>query len=149
MAKVAYFSAGCFWQAQKRFDALSGVLQTVVGYQQGRGALRPTYTSAGPRDFAESVRVLYDPNRISYERLLRAFFGMHDPGQLNRQGPDVGRRYRSGVWVVSPYQMHTAIRISSEVRRSHRVFTEIEWARTFWPAAEKHQKYLQQHAQKR
>src|SRR5688572_26004657 len=95
--EVAYFAGGCFWGLEHYFEQGPGVLDAVSGYQQGEKS-NPTYKEvcAGTTGHAETVKVVYDPARISYRRLLEAFFVMHDPTQLDRQGPDVGTQYRSG-----------------------------------------------------
>ena len=96
---------------------------------------------------AETVKVLYDPARITYRRLLEAFFEMHDPTQLNRQGPDIGEQYRSGIWWVDEDQKRAAEGYIRELRALGRyggreIVTEVEPAREFWPAEDYHQDYI-------
>jgi len=93
------------------------------------------------------VKVTYDPKRISYRRLLQAFFDMHDPTQENRQGPDVGEQYRSGIWYVNEEQKREALAFIAELEASGRygkrkIVTKVEPAKTFWPAEDYHQDYI-------
>ena len=106
---TATFAAGCFWGVEQRFAALPGVTSTEVGYTGGTTA-QPSYEQvcSHTTGHAEAVRLEYDPDTISYEELLAAFFGMHDPTQLNRQGPDVGDQYRSAVFFHTPEQEKSA-----------------------------------------
>jgi methionine-S-sulfoxide reductase len=98
-SETAYFAGGCFWGIEHYFQQGPGVIDAVAGYMQGH-VDRPTYKQVcnGRTGHAESVKVVFDPRRITYRRLLEAFFKMHDPTELNRQGPDVGSQYRSGIW---------------------------------------------------
>ncbi len=116
---TATFAAGCFWGVEQRFAGLPGVTSTEVGYTGGTTS-HPTYEQvcSHTTGHAEAVRLEYDPERISYEELLAAFFGMHDPTQLNRQGPDVGDQYRSAVFFHTPEQETAARARSSSSRRA-------------------------------
>ena len=124
-----------------------GVLNAESGYMQGRVA-EPTYEDVLTKasGHAETVKVVFDPKRISYKSLLRAFFDMHDPTQLNRQGPDVGEQYRSGIWTASEEQAEQARAYIRELEASGRVrgeiVTQVEPAETFWPAEEYHQDFI-------
>jgi peptide-methionine (S)-S-oxide reductase len=136
MAK-ATFAAGCFWGVEAQFQQLPGVTATAVGYEGG--ALdHPTY---------QQVCIDYDPEKISYEKLLEAFFSLHDPTQLNRQGPDWGTQYRSAIFFHSPEQESEAklfiARLTEEKRFSKPIVTQIVPAQTFWRAEDYHQKYLE------
>ena len=106
---TATFAAGCFWGVEQRFAALPGVTSTEVGYTGGTTE-NPTYEQvcSHTTGHAEAVRLEFDPEQISYEELLAAFFGMHDPTQWNRQGPDVGDQYRSAVFFHTPEQEKAA-----------------------------------------
>ena len=106
---TAYFAGGCFWGLEHYFQQGPGVLDASSGYMQGR-VESPTYKDVGTDQtgHAETVKVVYDPQRITYSRLLEAFFTMHDPTQLNRQGPDVGEQYRSGIWYANEEQRREA-----------------------------------------
>ena len=145
---VATFAAGCFWGVEQRFAALPGVLGTEVGYAGGT-TRHPTYEQvcSHATGHAEAVRLEYDPEQISYERLLDAFFGMHDPTTPDRQGPDIGSQYRSAVFYHSVEQERAArdhvARLDGSGRHSEPVVTEIAPAPEFWRAEEYHQRYLE------
>ncbi len=145
----ATFAAGCFWGVEDRFRCLQGVTDAEVGYAGG-SATEPTYhdVCTGRTGHAESVHVTYDPQRISYEQLLEAFWRMHDPTTPDRQGPDVGSQYRSVVFYHTPEQ-ETAARASrqaleeSGAYRGRRIVTEIVPAGHFWRAEDYHQRYFE------
>ena len=146
--KVAYFAGGCFWGLEHYFEQGPGVVDAVSGYMQGAGA-NPTYKTlgTGAATHAETVKVVYDPARISYERLLEAFFKMHDPTQLNRQGPDVGEQYRSGIWYADEAQRAAAEAYVARLKESKAfggqpIVTKLEAAQTFYPAEDYHQDYV-------
>jgi len=146
--ETAYFAGGCFWGLEHYFQQGPGVLDAVSGYMQGDGD-KPTYKQVctDTTGHAETVKVVYDPQRITYRRLLEAFFTMHDPTQLNRQGPDVGRQYRSGIWYVNDTQKRAASEYIKELEAQDRyggrdIVTQPEPAKTFWPAEEYHQDYI-------
>lgn len=146
--EVAYFAGGCFWGIEHYFQQGPGVIDAVSGYMQGH-VDHPTYEQvcSGTTGHAETVKVIYDPRRITYRRLLEAFFVMHDPTQWNRQGPDIGEQYRSGIWFVNEAQREEALAYIAELERSGRyggrkIVTLVEPAKTFWPAEEYHQDYI-------
>ena len=144
---TATFAAGCFWGVEQRFSELPGVLSTEVGYTGGATA-RPTYEQVCSHrtGHAEAVRLEFDPEQVSYEELLEAFFAMHDPTTRDRQGPDIGSQYRSAVFFHTPEQERAArdavARLQSEGRYSDPIVTEIVAAPEFWRAEEYHQRYL-------
>lgn len=147
-AQVAYFAGGCFWGIEHYFQQGPGVIDAVSGYMQGH-VDHPTYEQvcSGTTGHAETVKVVYDPRRITYRRLLEAFFAMHDPTQWNRQGPDIGEQYRSGIWYVNEEQRREAEAYIAELDRSGRyggrkIVTLVEPAKTFWPAEDYHQDYI-------
>ncbi|NJQ00560.1 peptide-methionine (S)-S-oxide reductase MsrA [Streptomyces zingiberis] len=149
--EVADFGLGCFWGAERKFWETPGVWTTLVGYQGG-STPNPTYEEvcSGLTGHTEAVRVVYDPNAVSYETLLKVFWESHDPTQGFRQGNDVGTQYRSAIYTHSPEQQRAA----ESSRDSYRsvlaargygdITTEILPAepRTFYPAEAYHQQYL-------
>ncbi len=147
--ETAYFAGGCFWGVEYWFEQGPGVIDASSGYMQGT-VDHPTYRQVCTHTtgHAESVQVIFDPARISYERLLAAFFTLHDPTQLDRQGPDVGDQYRSGVWTTSDAQQKAAEKFVKELANQKRfagkkIVTQIEPAKKFWPAEEYHQDYIE------
>jgi peptide-methionine (S)-S-oxide reductase len=144
----ATFAAGCFWGVEARFQQLPGVSATAVGYEGGSLA-SPTYQQVctDRSGHAEAVEIDFDPSKISYQQLLDEFFALHDPTQLNRQGPDWGSQYRSVVFYRSPEQekaaKETIARLTAEKRFSKPVVTQVVPAETFWRAEDYHQKYLE------
>lgn len=146
--EVAYFAGGCFWGLEHYFQQGPGVIDAVSGYMQG-ATDKPTYKQVcdDSTGHAETVKVVYDPAKISFHRLLEAFFDMHDPTQLDRQGPDVGSQYRSGIWVVNDAQRREAEAYVAELAAQkryggRRIVTRVEAAKTFFPAEEYHQDYV-------
>lgn len=145
--ETATFAAGCFWGVQAAFDDVPGVLKTIVGYTGGHTE-KPTYKQVGSdaTGHAEAVEVVFDPARVSYEKLVEFFFGMHNPTTPNRQGPDVGSQYRSAIFTHSPEQSRTAAAVRDRLAGSGTfrspIVTEIVAAQPFWPAEEYHQKYF-------
>ena len=107
--ETAMFGAGCFWGVEHGFRQVPGVLDAVCGYTGGTTE-NPTYEQvcSGKTGHAEVVRVEFDPGQVSFEQLLAAFFGMHKPTELNRQGPDIGTQYRSGVYFFGDAQRNAA-----------------------------------------
>ncbi len=144
----ATFGAGCFWGVEAVFRQLDGVTDTTVGYAGGT-VDNPSYRQVCSHrtGHAEVVEVEYDPERISYERLLEVFWAIHDPTSLNRQGLDVGDQYRSVIFVHDDDQKAAAVAAKDELERSGRyrrpIVTQIEPAPTFWPAEDYHQRYLE------
>jgi peptide-methionine (S)-S-oxide reductase len=143
----ATFGAGCFWGVEEAFRKVGGVLSTQVGYMGGTRK-NPTYeqVSTGTTGHAEAVEVIYDTDQVSYDELLEIFWRIHDPTQVNRQGPDVGTNYRSIIFYHTLDQ-----KVAAEVSKEHLshsgryrkpIATEIVPASTFWRAEEYHQKYL-------
>jgi peptide-methionine (S)-S-oxide reductase len=147
MRERAIFGAGCFWGVQERFSALPGVLATTVGY--AGGALpQPTYDAvcSGTSGHTEVVQVEFDPTVLTYQTLVETFFALHDPTQLNRQGPDIGHQYRSVIHCFDGAQEATArvvrTALTAANRYAHPIVTAIEPAVTFWPAEAYHQHYF-------
>jgi peptide-methionine (S)-S-oxide reductase len=141
----ATFGAGCFWQVEEAFRQLDGVIDTAVGYEGGQ-VENPTYEQvcSGTSGHVEVCQVTFDPAKISYEQLVEKYFEIHDPTQLNRQGPDVGWQYRSVVFAHTDEQAEIARRVieCAQPRFRAPIVTEIEPAQPFWRAEEYHQCYL-------
>lgn len=149
--EVAYFAGGCFWGIEDRFAQVPGVIDAVSGYQGGESSF-PSYQQVcgGRTGHAESVQVVFDPKRVSFGGLLTAFFGMHDPTTLNRQGPDVGTQYRSVIFTTSRDQDRAARAYLRDLAASGRfsdreIVTEVREAPEFFPAEEYHQDYHAKH----
>lgn len=142
----AMFGAGCFWGIQYNFDKLEGVLETKVGYSGGHTE-SPSYKDvcSDTTGHAEVVHLKFDPDKISYESILKAFWEMHDPTTLNRQGPDVGSQYRSIIFYYDDIQKKLAEESKENLDKSgkysNKIITEISKAGNFWLAEEYHQKY--------
>ena len=143
---IATVAAGCFWGVEAAFQQVAGVLATRVGYTGGTLA-NPTYRDvcSDRTGHAEAVQIEYDPERVSYRQLLEIFFRLHDPTQLNRQGPDEGTQYRSMIFYTSDEERDEANRLIDEINRSglhsSPIVTEVVPAETFWQAEEEHQSY--------
>ena len=148
--EVAVLAGGCFWGVEELLRKLPGVLSTEVGYTGG-ALSNPTYerVSVGTTGHAESVRVEFDPTRLSYADLLRYFFRLHDPTTLNRQGNDRGTQYRSAIFVTSDVQRQIALDVIREVDASKKwnapIVTQVVTAGPWYKGEEYHQDYLQKH----
>ena len=148
---TAVLAGGCFWGLEGVFEHLQGVVSVVSGYTGG-SVVRPSYetVSSGRSGHAESVRIVYDPSRLSYGKLLQVFFSVaHDPTQLDRQGPDVGPQYRSAIFFANPDQKRIAEAYVAQLRAG-RVFprpivTQLVRLGAFYPAEDYHQDYMAHH----
>ena len=145
LAKVerAIFAGGCFWGVEYYFKQVPGVLSTTVGYVGGTKD-GPTYAEvcAKGTGHAEAVEVLYDASKVSYETLARLFFEIHDPTQVDRQGPDIGDQYRSAIFYRSEEQQQVAKKLIRLLEhKGYKVATQVVKAGRFWPAEEYHQDY--------
>jgi peptide-methionine (S)-S-oxide reductase len=146
----ATFGAGCFWGVETAFRRVPGVLDTAVGYMGGTSD-SPTYRDVctGTTGHAEVVEVIFDPARVSYERLLDVFFTIHDPTTPGRQGVDIGTQYRSAIFYHTAEQKAAAESFRERMDTSGRfrrpVVTDIVPATTFWRAEEYHQRYHEKH----
>jgi len=139
----ALFASGCFWGTEYYMQRAPGVISTTVGYTGGRTE-NPTYKQVctGRTGHAETVEVIYDPSKTSYEQLARLFFETHDFTQLNRQGPDIGTQYRSAIFYLDDEQKQIAQRLTRQLReKGFGVKTQIAKAGKFWPAEDYHQDY--------
>jgi peptide-methionine (S)-S-oxide reductase len=148
MQEIATFGAGCFWGIEAAFRRVPGVLDAVVGYSGGN-TQNPNYREVctDTTGHAEVVQVTFDSEKVSYDQLLDVFWTIHDPTQVNRQGPDYGAQYRTAIFFHSPEQeaaakkSKQALEASGKLRRP--VATEITAAGPFWRAEEYHQRYLE------
>jgi methionine-S-sulfoxide reductase len=135
----AIFGAGCFWGVQYYFDQVPGVVETKVGYTGGHQD-NPTYDQvlSHTTGHAEATWIVFNPEQISYETLLKQFFRMHDPTQLNRQGPDIGDNYRSAIFYKDQSQKLAAEKAITELDKSGQfkkpIVTTLEKFTNFWPA---------------
>ena len=145
---MATFAGGCFWCMEPPFDELDGVLSTTSGYTGGEER-EPSYqqVSAGATGHAEAVRVVYDPEKIGYQRLLHVFWRNIDPTARDRQFCDQGRQYRSAIYVHGEEQRRLAEASLAELRRdppfAGEIVTPVETAGVFWPAEDYHQDYYE------
>ncbi len=148
--RKAAFAAGCFWGVEAEFRKIPGVIDAQVGYMGGT-VDNPNYqlVCGGRTGHAEAVELTFDPEMVSYEQLLEAFWGMHNPTQLNRQGVDVGSQYRSAIFYYDEAQHSSALgsmaKQTSSGRFSKPIVTQVVPATTFWRAEEYHQRYLEKH----
>jgi peptide-methionine (S)-S-oxide reductase len=146
----ALFGAGCFWGVEHFFREVPGVSEAVSGYAGGN-IDHPTYKQVctDSTGHAEVVEVMFDPAKVSYATLVDLFFKMHDPTQMNRQGPDVGTQYRSVIFANSAEQERVAREELAKAQASGRyrrpIATVIEPAKPFWPAEDYHQRYFEKH----
>ncbi len=148
----AVFAGGCFWCVEAVFERVEGVKSVVSGYAGG-WADTATYeqVSGGGTNHAESVRISYDPQKISYSELLRIFFATHHPTQKNRQGPDVGHQYRSAVFYADEHQKHVAEAYIAQLNQAgvfdKPIATTVEPLKEFYPAENYHQDFVKNHPQ--
>ncbi len=146
MPETATFAAGCFWGVQAGFDKLDGIIQTTVGYSGGHTD-NPNYNDVcgGNTGHADCIEVVFVPEVISYQQLLKHFWQCHTPTTLNRQGPDIGSQYRSAIFFHSENQQQLAEASKKHLDESGKfdqpIVTEITAASVFYPAEEYHQKY--------
>jgi peptide methionine sulfoxide reductase msrA/msrB len=139
----AVFAAGCFWGVEYHFQREPGVIQTTVGYTGG-SMEKPTYEAVCSKTtgHAEAVEVVFDDRKTNYEALTRLFFEIHDPTQVNRQGPDVGDQYRSAIFYVNDEQKKVAEKLIAALKQKRlEVATQVVRFEEFWPAEEYHQDY--------
>ena len=144
--EIAILGLGCFWGPEIKFSKLDGVIKTEVGYCGGHNA-ETNYKEVctGKTNHAEVVKLDFDPNVISYEKILEYFFEIHDPTTLNSQGPDFGTQYRSEIFYLNDQQKITAEKMieKENVKLSGKVMTKTSLAKNYCPAEEYHQRYLE------
>ena len=144
--EIAVLALGCFWGPEIKFSKIEGIIKTEVGYCGGNS---PTTTykevCTGKTNHAEVVKIDFDEKVITYEKILKIFFQIHDPTTLNSQGPDFGTQYRSEIFYLNDNQKIIAEKVLNEVneRLSGKVVTKISLLKNYCPAEEYHQKYLE------
>ena len=146
MLERAIFAGGCFWGVEHHFQKTPGVIETTVGYTGGH-VDNPTYQQvcSGRTGHVEAMEVRFDPAIVSYEKLARLFFEIHDPTQQDRQGPDIGSQYRSAIFYVNNDQQNTIQKLITILKqKGYDVVTQLSPAQTFYPAENYHQDYYQQ-----
>lgn len=148
--KKAYFAGGCFWGVEYYFQKEKGVLSTSVGYMGGQ-LENPTYQKVcrGTTGHAETMEVVFNPSQTNFEKLAVLFFEIHDPTQINRQGPDVGEQYRSAIFYVDNEQKLVAEKLIKILRKKgYKIATHVVKAGKFWRAEEYHQQYYQKNGKR-
>jgi peptide-methionine (S)-S-oxide reductase len=147
MTETAVFAAGCFWGVEADVRETPGVLEAEAGYANGGvpGPVGYEDVCSGTTGHAEAVRVTFDTDTVTFEQLLDVFWACHNPTTPNRQGPDVGTQYRSGIFTVSEAQAHSALasRTAAQARFANPIVTVIEPLTGFQPAEEYHQRYFE------
>jgi len=139
----AIYAGGCFWGVEYHYKKLNGVIYTEVGYSGGQ-LVNPTYEAVcnGDTGHAEALRIYFDKDKISYEELTKLFFEIHDPTQINRQGPDIGKQYRSVIFYTNEEQKQISEALIKRLEeKGYKVATKLEKATNFWRAEEYHQDY--------
>lgn len=141
----AYFAGGCFWGVEYHFQKLEGVISTSVGYMGGHHKDPGYYdVTTGTTGHSEAIEIIYDPIKVNYEELAKLFFEIHDPTQINRQGPDIGHQYRSAVYYANKEQKETVQKLIVILEeKGYNVVTEVEPAIRFYPAEDYHQDYYE------
>ena len=144
--EIAILALGCFWGPEVKFNKLEGILKTEVGYCGGDSS-KTNYKEvcSGATNHAEVVKLEFDPKLISYEKIIKYFYEIHDPTTLNSQGPDFGTQYRSEIFHFNDQQKQIAKKITNEENKklSGKIVTEISMVKNYCPAEEYHQKYLE------
>ena len=144
--EIAILALGCFWGPEIKFGKLEGILKTEVGYCGGNNK-ETNYKEVctGKTNHAEVVKLEFDPNIISYEKILEFFFEIHDPTTLNSQGPDIGTQYRSEIFYLNDKQKSIAEKVKKKVNEemAGKVVTNITLSKNYCPAEEYHQRYLE------
>jgi len=149
----ATFAAGCYWGVEAAFEQIKGVVRATSGYTGGKFK-NPTYKDvcSDTTGHAEAVELEYDPNIISYDKLLDIFWDIHDPTTPNKQGPDIGSQYRSVIFYYTPEQKEAALASKKRLEESKKykrpIVTEIVPAGNFYKAEEYHQRYYAKHGLK-
>lgn len=147
MSETAYLAGGCYWGMEELFRTLPGVIETEVGFSGGHIAnVAYREVTTGTTGHAETLKIVFDAIVLSYRDLLFEFFRIHNPTKLNQQGNDIGTQYRSAIFYMSEDQKETALVVIAQVEKSGLwqapIVTEVTPFKSFYPAEEKHQKYL-------
>ena len=144
--KIAILALGCFWGPEVKFSKLDGILKTEVGYCGGNSS-KTNYKEVctGSTNHAEVVKLEFDPELISYEKIIKFFYEIHDPTTLNSQGPDFGTQYRSEIFYTNEQQKQIAEKITNDENKKFlgKIVTKISLVKNYCPAEEYHQKYLE------
>ena len=144
--EIAILALGCFWGPEEKFSKLDGVLKTEVGYCGGNSS-ETNYKEVctGSTNHAEVVKLEFDPELISYEKIIKFFYEIHDPTTLNSQGPDFGTQYRSEIFYTNEQQKQIAEKITNDENKKFlgKIVTKISLVKNYCPAEEYHQKYLE------
>ena len=146
-SETAYLAGGCYWGMEELFRTMPGVIQTEVGFSGGHIAnVAYREVTTGTTGHAETLKIVFDPAVTTYRDLLFEFFRIHNPTKPNQQGNDIGTQYRSAIFYVSEAQKETALAVIDQVEKSgawqEPIVTEVTRCQSFYPAEEKHQKYL-------
>ena len=144
--EIAVLALGCFWGPEIKFSKIDGIIKTEVGYCGGNSPVTNyKEVCTGNTNHAEVVKLDFDEKIISYEKILKIFFQIHDPTTLNSQGPDFGTQYRSEIFYLNDYQKNIAEKVlkDTNTRLSGKVVTKISLLKNYCPAEEYHQKYLE------
>ena len=147
MSETAYLAGGCYWGMEELFRTLPGVIETEVGFSGGHIAnVAYREVTTGTTGHAETLKIVFDTTVLSYRDLLFEFFRIHNPTKLNQQANDIGTQYRSAIFYISEDQKETALAVITQVEKSRLwqapIVTEVTPFKNFYPAEEKHQKYL-------
>ncbi|MEM4282573.1 MAG: peptide-methionine (S)-S-oxide reductase MsrA [Candidatus Woesearchaeota archaeon] len=148
--EIAYFAGGCFWGLEYLLKSYKGVISTRVGYMGGHKD-NPTYEDvcSGKTGHLETVEVSYDRSKTNFEGLAKFFFEIHDPTQVNRQGPDIGEQYQSAIFYVNEKQKQVSKKLIAILKsKGYRIATRLRKAKTFWPAEDYHQNYYKRSGKK-
>lgn len=143
--ETAIFAGGCFWGVEYLMKQLPGIISILSGYTGGHTS-NPTYKEVctQPNGHAEAVEIIFDPNKVNYETLVKRFFEIHDPEQLNRQGPDEGDQYRSEIFYTTPRQKEIVLKLINVLKeKNFKVITKVTPATKFWKAEDYHQNYYE------
>ena len=148
--ETAIFAGGCFWGIEHLMKHIPGVISAVSGYIGG-SMLNPTYQDVCVHrtGHTEAVQIIFDSSKVTYETLAKRFFEMHDPEQLNKQGPDVGEQYRSEVFYTTPEQKEIVFKLIHILKaKGYQIVTKVTPATTFWKAEDYHQNYYEKTGKK-